>query len=128
MNDEVKDLAEEKLGVPEKTKVVLTYLDGRKVNGEVIPLDKIKFDHRVLKVLRLKSINREGQLAAYLGVVMRDAGFQESLTRLESFGLITRKTKKWAHTGDWIELADEDKRIETTARGVFVEYSYEGVK
>lgn len=126
--DAVPGVPAKKLGVPEKTKVIINYLDGRKVNGEVVTLEAIKFDHRVLKTIRLKRLNREGQLAAYLGVRMADEWFQESLARLESFGLITRTNKKWDYTGVWIELAPEDKQVGTTARGVAVEYSYLGVR
>jgi hypothetical protein len=117
-----------KLGVPERVKVVLNYLDGRKVNGEVVTLDAIKLDHRVLKTIRLKRIHRENQLANYLGMRMADEWFQESLARLASFGLITRTNKRWDYTGAWVEIADEDKQVNTTARGVAVEYTYQGVK
>jgi hypothetical protein len=113
-----------KLGVPAKTKVVLIYLDGRKVNGEEILLEDILFDQRVCKTIRLRNITREGQLANYVGMQMRDARFQASLTRLESFGLITRKTRKWGFGGDWIELADEDKKVDVTNRGLMAEQSW----
>jgi hypothetical protein len=104
------------------------YLDGcfrsiRDANGvgKPVSLEQMKFDARVLKHIRLKDIHREGQLASYLGLTMRDDVFQESLERLETFGLIKRTLRKWDYHGLWIELADEDKKLDVTARGLAVE-------
>jgi hypothetical protein len=96
--------------VPEMTKNILYYLDGRKVNGEQINADAIKLDARILKAMRLRKLNREGQIANAVGHLMRDEPFQAALERLEAFGMITRTIRRWDYHGYWVELTDEEER------------------
>jgi hypothetical protein len=98
--------------VPEMTKNILYYLDGRKVNGDRINLEAIKLDGRILKAMRLRKLNREGQIANAVGHLMRDDLFQASLERLESFGMISRTIRRWDFHGYWVELTDEEERTD----------------
>ena len=56
-------------------------------------------------------------MAGYLGLNMRDEVFQESLSRLSTFGMIVRTTREWGYRGEWIDLADDDRKVDNTTRG-----------
>jgi hypothetical protein len=107
-----------KPSVPEMTKNILLYLDGRKVNGDVINHEAITLDARILKAMRLRKLNREGQIANAVAMTMRDDLFQASLERLEQFGLITRTIRRWDYHGYWVELTDDERQDDLLARGV----------
>jgi hypothetical protein len=108
-------LAQEQKAVVEKQR----YLTGcvQTINGRDISIEEMKLDLRLIKHIRLRDLHREGQLAAYLGMNMRDAAFQDSLHRLETFGMITRTIRQWDWRGYWVDLADEEKGVDNTARG-----------
>jgi hypothetical protein len=82
-------------------------------------LAEIVMDHKNLKYLRLSGETSEGRLAAHFRIPMRDPKFQASLARLESRGLITRRTKEWGFRGEWVDLTDEARELFLTAKGSY---------
>jgi hypothetical protein len=88
--------------------------DGR---AKDISIEEMKLDLRIIKHIRLRNLHNEGQLAAYLQLTMREQKFQDSLTRLETFGMIVRKTREWGYRGAWVDLAPELREVANTATG-----------
>src|ERR1700733_3621729 len=96
-------------------KVAQRYFDGLFFSGT---REQVILDHRILStIVRRAPVKSEGRIANFVGLQMRDPLFQDSLARLESKGLIVRKTREWGLEGHWVELSDDCRQAIITNKG-----------